>query len=132
MAGNWRILPVSVLKKIQEKPTDNPIEKSPKFGLSEYEDNSVTHELWLNTRRNTFWVVLLYQLQKGRHKRDFCEIDMGFIGINGAKYSRMDQIKLVEDSLWKIWSDVVFYVKFLAFNTVVELSHESSSEKISK
>ena len=57
---------------------------------------------------------------------------MGFIGINGAKYSRMDQIKLVEDSLWKIWSDMVFYVKFLAFNTVAELSHESSSEKISK
>ena len=25
----------------------------------------------------------------------------------GTKYSRMDQVKFVEDSLYKIWSDVV-------------------------
>ena len=24
-----------------------------------------------------------------------------------TKYSRMDQVKFVEDSLWKIWSDMV-------------------------
>ena len=37
---------------------------------------------------------------------------------NGTRYSRMNQEKLVEDSLYKIWKDVVclsapYYVKFL-------------------
>ena len=27
--------------------------------------------------------------------------------INGTKYSRMDQVKFVEDNLWKIWRDMV-------------------------
>ena len=30
------------------------------------------------------------------------------IWINGTKYSRMDQVKFVEDSLYKIWRDTVF------------------------
>ena len=28
---------------------------------------------------------------------------------NGRKYSRMDQVKFVEDSFWKIWRDMVCF-----------------------
>ena len=27
-------------------------------------------------------------------------------GVNGTKYSRMDQVKFVEDSFWKIWRNM--------------------------
>ena len=39
--------------------------------------------------------------------------------INEAKYSRMDQVKFVEDSLWNIWSDRVCWDPFL--NTLPQI-----------
>ena len=34
--------------------------------------------------------------------------------VNGSRYSKMDQVKFVEDSLQKIWSDMAYYhFKFL-------------------
>ena len=31
---------------------------------------------------------------------------------NGTKYSRMDQVKFVDDSLWKIWNDMICLSEF--------------------
>ena len=43
---------------------------------------------------------------------------------NGTKYSRVDQVKFVEDSIWKIWRDMIFLSRPYPFKFLKAAFHK--------
>ena len=62
----------------------------------------------LSMLRNVYFCILLHNVVE----RSALRLYKKSIILGGTKYSRMDQVKFVEDGLQKNWSNIVCYVKF--------------------
>ena len=71
----------------------------------EYEKEALA---WNELKCITFWQIVNMEVMFGNLKKhsDFKCANIYSRGKYGSRYSTMDWVKLVEDSLWKIWSDM--------------------------